>query len=283
LDFHQIFVPLDVNHSLARIETALRALADYTTVIQDTCTRPPSLDTTPGGVYLGSTIQALLQFLDHVGAHHPGKEEEEANYINLEEDEGRILYTGGKIYCFLSGPPLEIGMTTSSETTTPLTDSKMEHHFSGTIGRGGFGGACAPIGKRFDFQSLNSQRAEEDRVLYALDDVEAIPTDSRRRDLDDPNLDRPIPVSSHPFNAGNYFQSLGIDCAQAALGVEIFTLISLYDEEDRLDNYIGIPVLMLLSQYSGGNGPILIPIRRSPESDLEILSNELLARSPWYR
>jgi hypothetical protein len=75
-----------------------------------------------------------------------------------------------------------------------------------------------------------------------------------------------------------YYNELGIRCAEAAMGVEVFVVL---DEQPQ--QYVGVPVLRLLSDRSGGGGPLLLDPSIELHSYWESMQREILARCPWTR
>jgi hypothetical protein len=100
------------------------------------------------------------------------------------------------------------------------------------------------------------------------------------------NGNRSIELPPTKFlNVDEYYQDLGITCAIGAFGVELFALLRTDDcVDENAEKYFGIPLLRLLSDRSGGSGPLLISLdaQIGPDSD-DVLLNEVIARCPWKR
>ena len=177
--------------------------------------------------------------------------------------------------CFLSKAPDEIG-------------NKEVVGKDGRIGRGGSGGACAEVGRRFgaSLSDANEQFHDHDEDP---NDVEAagiqlprknetnIPSENRRQNFE-------LPPTKY-LKVDEYYQDLGITCAISAFGVEIFALCRNDDSKvDKGEIYFGIPLLRLLSDRSGGCGPLLVTFDAHIDSDPnDILLNEVISRCPWKR
>ena len=270
----QIFAPLDGN-GRSYIENALRELADSTISIQQACQRQDT--SADSGVFLGSALQYFLEFIEDT-AYHPGEMQD----MNENDDSpeaikphDKFMYAGGKIMCFLSKAPDEIG-------------HKEVIGQNGRIGRGGSGGACAEVGRRFgaSLSDANEQFHDHDEDP---NDVEAagiqlprknetnIPSENRRQNFE-------LPPTKY-LKVDEYYQDLGITCAISAFGVEIFALCRNDDSKvDKGEIYFGIPLLRLLSDRSGGCGPLLVTFDAHIDSDPnDILLNEVISRCPWKR
>ena len=166
--------------------------------------------------------------------------------------------------CFLASPPAEIG------------PSQPGRKKNGQIGMGGFGGTCAIVGKRFGGNSsIQTQQQNE------YDDPESVIVDAYTKDT---KKDEHILPCTAYTKVDDYFQDLGIQCATAAFGVEIFGLIDEVEEQVK-GVYFGFSLLRLLSDRSGGCGPLLVPLQKELKynKNNDILVKELVARSPWNR
>lgn len=306
LDVDDIYVSLDNEYSRSCVEGALRGLAD-STIFNQACQRNNINFGSSGsnnngvnnvygggGAYFGSTIQYILEFMDEV-AYHPGMYQaprEQLVHDNESSDTNsvencavdRFLYAGGKIMCFLAGPPNEIG-------------SVVSHRPFGRIGTGGFGGSCAEIGRRFsankDVDKKNSTSTISSNPEEFEDDIEAGNMNSkksngrskRKSDKNKNPSDMEIPHMAF-LNVDQYYQSLGIQCAHQALSVEVFGIVS---EEEGI--YLGFPYLRLLSDRSGGSGPLLISLSNNEQVyrdynncfEDDVLTKEVIARSTLTR
>ena len=333
-DLHDVIVPLCSYHK-SHVEAAIRALGDMTTVIGGACQHAGGSQRgirangrSTGSIYLGASVEALLDYLCDGRAFHPDlfdKVERDGRPITtgmLEDwsmdirhgnnvygnddnsDDNRIFrYAGGKIMCFLSGPTLEVG-------------SQMDNS-SGSFGTGGFGGSCAVIGRRFaradaavpyQTDSNDKQQAGDDDF-----DPEAGRTNvtngiqlNLNSDLAKKSTGDAAPKPEHSSatlrDAGIYFNGVGIRCAEAALGVEVFALSNHEPSwsKQRASSAFGLSHLRLLSDRSGGCGPLLVDIGNyndfsssiSCERDgwdnsaggtVGVLLREVSARCPWGR
>jgi len=193
--------------------------------------------------------------------------------------------------CFLAGPPNEIGSGPSG----------------GRIGTGGFGGSCAELGKRFSSNQDASTSATGSYEDFH-DDIEAgnanvnskternkrkPKTGKKKGQKQNASMgDERIPLTAF-FNVDDYYQRLGIQCAQQALSVEIFGLVD-EGQEGGEGAYLGFPYLRLLSDRSGGSGPLLISLSNLKNEqghyesnqqgfDDSILVKEVIARSTLTR
>jgi len=79
-------------------------------------------------------------------------------------------------------------------------------------------------------------------------------------------------------------------CAISAFGVELFALLHEDKDDDSSktgESFIGMPFLRLLSDRSGGCGPLISKLPKHGEQNIninnDVLMNEILARSPWHR
>lgn len=289
MDINDVYVSLESDYTRSCIESALRVLAD-SIILNQACQRNHSNNDNEiyGGVYFGSTIQYILDFLKDV-AYHPGMYHMSKEMLYGNHDDGndghmcsnndamnKLLYAGGKIMCFLAGPPHEIGSFPNS---------------SGRIGTGGFGGTCSEIGKRFDsstwkdsddtYGKIYDNKGDENDIEAGND--AAFHGDGRSASESKSNVDD---TPHTPYsNLDTYYQNLGIECAHAAISVEIFGLID-QDDNNRDRSYLGLPYLRLLSDRSGGNGPLILPLeyREHNMSDSsEILLKEFLGRAAIMR
>jgi hypothetical protein len=260
-----IFVSLDTDVSRACVENVLREIADSSIMIEQACQRENS-NTNPTsvrGVSLGSSIQYFLEFMETVG-YHPG----EMQLQELTEDpspkfaDAKFCYAGGKIMCFLADAPHEIG---------PL-----ELDRRGNIGLGGFGGSCAVPGKRFQ-QNLDEINTSQNQVANE-NDIEAGVRGEISSNANTFNNDQ-LPPTLYK-DVEEFYSFLGTSCGYNAFSVELFAL-SNHENTKGKEKYFGIPLLRLLSDRSGGCGPLIVMYNTDLESDL--LTKELISRSPWSR
>lgn len=320
----QMFVPLETDYGRSCIENAIREIQDSRIAIGQACQRDSGsaggidgglyeeegVDAQveeSSGVYLGSTLQHFLEFMDDV-AYHPGEmtrpktaQEDDYEGQNKQQPCQKFLYAGGKIMCFLSKAPDEIG------------DVVIKGR-NGTLGTGGFGGSCAELGKRFANNGDNNEvgLVSNPKGLDETDPLLDIESGSLEKKSTNgkgnsgigdkatangnatKSFTTPTTLSEDDLallqtkylGVGDYYQDLGKACAMSAFGVEIFALTDSYnDSEKKGESFIGIPFLRLLSDRSGGCGPLISSLPQNGERDSEIytLMNELIARSPWYR
>jgi len=304
LDIEHIYVPLDNAYTRSNVESAIRTLGDCD-ILNQACNRdyndPGTGDNgTGGGVYLGSTIEYILDFIEDVG-YHPGIGSHDPCFEKHNKDAAihKFLYAGGKILCFLAGPPHEIGFLQPSQP-------------QGRTGMGGFGGTCAEIGKRFGNTNHNVTMSHEsnEKHLDNDDDIEAggvhnnnTPKMNRNGKTGTANIEEGSGSSSKTNknhktrmndemnfqattafkNVDEYYQHLGIQCAYDAFSIEIFGLIdeSSSSRDDISGLFIGIPYLRLLSDRSGGSGPLLITLsnrRKCTNNNNDANEEKLLVR-----
>ena len=264
LGIENIYVQLDSDYSRSCIDSAIRLLAD-STVLNQICTQ--SELGIVGETYLGSTIRYILDNFDDV-AYHPGMYQSELTKnvdMDLSADQAvhKFLYAGGKFVCFLAGPPKEIGTTRFDK---------------GRVGSGGFGGYCSELGKRFLESSDQYSRARSDLNEAAVDDIEMCSPSSQRDGPQIYNADDEIPPTAYS-NLDEYYQNLGLDCAYYAHSVELFGLVD--ESLNGEGTHLGFPYLRLLSDRSGGSGPIVISLSQGTQET--ILDKEILARSTLTR
>ena len=327
-DLHDVIVPLCSYHK-SHVEAAIRALGDMTTVIGGAChhdggNRNRNRNNGCTGLYIGASLEALLDYLCDGRAFHPDLLEKterdgrpisarmmddwsinigngHSSYFNDDDDggTGTFRYAGGKIMCFLSGTPSEV-------------DSQM--HCIGTIGTGGFGGSCAEIGRRFGSEDAATivyrddpnddhqvSGNEFDPEVGGTNFTNGIQTnlngDLTKNSNDDARKRRN--KSTRMRDTAFYFNAIGIRCAEAALGVELFVLSNLgppFSKQAVIPGF-GISHLRLLSDRSGGCGPLLVDIWHcnnfsssseggwdsSTGGTVPALLREVSARCPWGR
>ncbi len=285
----QIFASLDDN-GISCIENAIRELADSRNAIQQACGRNyqgssrdgNENDDDSGGVYLGRTLQYFLEFIEDV-AYHPG---DLARFdIEDEESSTMFMYAGGKIMCFLSKAPDEIGDIIIGNR-------------NGRIGNGGFGGSCAEIGKRFTSSVDRGFLMQSDVHLHHSDDIESGAASGPTSNTNQSSVKEPCSVLTDDMlpqtkylGVAEYYHQLGMASAVSAFGVEIFALV--HEDDDEIgastgEPFIGIPFLRLLSDRSGGCGPLISKLSRHEKKSDGIGSedtfmNEVLSRCPWRR
>ena len=310
-DLHDTIVPLCSYHK-SHVDAAIRALGDMTTVIGGACrhrgggygqSSMRSGISAKEGIHLGASLEGLLNYLDDGMAYHPDLLDKSGQLSgssmddwsvnanpDLEQEDGSVFrYAGGKVMCFLSGTPTEIPMHSST-------------NFTGTIGTGGFGGSCAEIGRRFAVEDAGIEN-EASESAFETQDSDFIDPEAGQAERDvelngDPDAHQRRDFGRSGLrNADLYFNGLGVRCAEAALGVELFVLGNFESESER--PYIGLPILRLLSDRSGACGPLLVGIGAYDEYASEVdssncvesssggtvgaLLREVPARCPWGR
>ena len=324
-DLHDVIVPLCSYHK-SHVEAAIRALGDMTTVIGGACHHDGGHQSQirnngRNGMYLGASLEAILDYLGDSRAFHPDlleKTERDGRPITARmmedwainignghdfignedgnENTGTFRYAGGKVMCFLSGAP--------SEIDSQIMDS------AGTIGTGGFGGSCAEIGRRFatgsavrdeyqadqnkDYEAGNDEFDPEAGRLNLTNGIQLnLHSDLTKKSTNGDAQRRQRKKSKTMRDAGFYYNGVGIRCAEAALGVEVFALLS----KQGASSGFGIAHLRLLSDRSGGSGPLLVDIGNfntfslseqggwdnSVGGTVRGLLREVAARSPWGR
>lgn len=282
LDVENIYVPLDSDYSRSCIESAMRVLAD-TTILNQICLRNNHNNKSKvvvGETYLGSTIRYILDYFDEIG-YHPGMYQSELSLGtssissdgNVVEDDNAIqkfLYSGGKMICFLAGPPKEIGTS--------------RNYNVGQIGSGGFGGSCAEVGKRYS-QSKFGPSSSNDVNEGTADDIElgggSHHVKEEKSSSSTTVVEECLPQVAYS-NVDDYYQDLGVDCSYYAHSVEIFGLVneSSMDDGKQHSCYLGFNYLRLLNDRSGGNGPIVVSLSQASN---DILEREVLSRSTLKR
>jgi hypothetical protein len=285
----QIFAPLN-DYGISCIDNAIRELADSRIAIQQACRRNyqggNGDDDDSGGVYLGRTLQYFLEFMEDV-AYHPGDMSRVDIETNPAEASNKFMYAGGKIMCFLSKAPDEIGDITLGDR-------------NGRIGNGGFGGSCAEVGKRFREAGDNRTSTDGGDHAHNPDDIESgavnkpamdAKESSRGTSAHEPTAssDDELPQTKY-LGIDEYYHDLGMACAISAFGVELFALLHEDKDDDSSktgESFIGMPFLRLLSDRSGGCGPLISKLPKHGEQNIninnDVLMNEILARSPWHR
>ncbi len=285
----EIFTPLDSDFSRSCVASALRALEDSSITIGFACHRSRNhgdksqfIERERGGAYVGSTLHYFLDFMKDV-AYHPGEAQMgHSNKWGTADD--KFIYAGGKIMLFLSDAPDEVGKV-----------SMDDQYAGGRIGMGGHGGTCAEIGKRFETVAQNS------RSHFSNDTQEDIEYGGQSGDISGEDVAKETNTSGNSIQAeqipqtkykyiAEYYQEIGKRSALASFAVEVFCL-QYEDEEDNIKKtnkgFIGVPLLRLLSDRSGGSGPIIVAYstreERTEENRVDILMREMDARSPWKR
>lgn len=285
----QIFAPLDGNGRVS-VENALREIADWTITIRQGCQRGDHEHS--GGVCLGRTLQYFLDFMERV-AYQPG----DSQRINQDHDgvsgddsvavgdnfSDKFLFAGGKIFCFLSQAPYEVGNFNISD-------------LNGRAGLGGFGGSCAEIGKRFSADIHENMENRMSEKVQTGKDIEMGGVETQSKSMQGVSrkskrhTTNGLPETRY-LQVDEYYQDIGVASAMGAFAIEIFTFLQSdqdLSEDDEL--YIGIPILRLLSDRSGGCGPLLSILPKLSDNNIygshqndDVILHEVIARSPWKR
>jgi hypothetical protein len=288
-------VPADSLH-LPSIHAAIRSLVDYDPSQHATTQRSYTMS-----MPLGKAVETVLDFMDR--SQHPGSPDVQnstttttaTSFGGAEEEntkvEDEICYAGGKIMAFLGSCPTDL----RGDDWRPLTRKSLPRT---TIGMGGFGGAVQRTAT--DFGGVNggedsngaaatsSTAVDEETGTSAIDASSSLPV-----------LDTDMTPSSlldyyrAPEHVEAYFQELGTQCADAALGVDIFVLVQPQNDDDctscddstELD--VGLPFLRGLSDRSGAPGPLVFPLHQgystpiASNPDIQRLQREVYSRVPW--
>uniref|UniRef100_A0A7S3V825 Uncharacterized protein n=1 Tax=Chaetoceros debilis TaxID=122233 RepID=A0A7S3V825_9STRA len=318
----EIFAPLDSEYSKSCVLSALRGLADSSITIDMACqrshnskkkltsrTKVSSGHGHGGGVCFGSTLEYFLDFMKHVG-YHPGEMNHNNHMLGENIDSGtctsscdlepaqKFIYAGGKIMCFLSGPPDEIGVPTIRKSLK--AESQAEQN--GRIGAGGYGGSCAELGKRFESMKYGgsggggSYLSGNDEPADGDGDVEfgkGLPRKdiSGKGSAEKPSHQDGKIAKTKYLNVTALYEDIGKYSARGAFSTEIFALLPKLendesDTEHLPEQYVGIPFLRLLSDRSGGAGPLVLTYPLGPstsDDEDDILANEVISRSPLNR
>lgn len=290
-------VPADSLH-LPNIHAAIRSLVDYDPSQLATNQRDYTMS-----MPLGKTIEAVLDYMDR--GQHPCQAgtSTTASFVGEGDDAGddRLFYAGGKIMTFLASCPTDL----RGEDWRPLTRTSMPKT---TVGFGGFGGAV-----------LRTQPMAGE--IAATNTEESGPATTSTRALDEeigmgPNMnnddDGMVETDMTPASLGDYyrapehveayFQELGAQCAESALGVDVFVLVEphdgdgcplsvggsgSFDYDDNMELDVGLPFLRELADRSGAPGPLVFPLHQGPRTaiknnpDIQRLRREMRARVPW--
>lgn len=256
LELSQVYVPFTPEKK-RNIEIVLRALQDPL-VVNSACRR--SVEDRDVSPEIGKAISSILDFVEYGGGMHPG--------MTPSYDESDFPYdfeyAGGKIMVFLPQAPGEIVQSEGGG------DLIVEN--GGSIGQGGFGGACAQVGKRFQSSFKGCPEEEEHQINSEF-------------------LDYFFVEKAH---VAEYFVNIGDRAAGLAFGIEIFALDEQTDsnEEDiTVSKSFGIPLLAILSKRSGGCGPLMTSFSSLDQDENGLgeggtfagLCKEVLARCPWGR
>jgi hypothetical protein len=285
-------VPADSLH-LPNILAAIRSLVDY----------DPSQLTTTQQAYtlsmpLGKAIESILDFMDK--ARHPGQANLKSGNPSKDATsslEDQILYAGGKIMTFLASCPTDL----RGEDWRPLTRKSQPRT---TVGLGGFGGAVqrnVPMTNN-NGSAANGHHYENDEPVNITSDEEAGYRKSANGDSKAATLDTDMTPESlldyyrAPEHVEAYLSELGTQCAESALGVDIFVLVQCQDDyagtfggvsDDTVELDVGLPFLRGLTDRSGAPGPLIFPLHQGyatpigSNPDMQRLRREVYARVPW--
>ena len=270
-------VPADSLHK-PNIHAAIRSLVDY----------DPSAHATTQSAYtmsmpLGTAIETILDYMDR--ARHPGAHPSPDNTHQDFEDE--IYYAGGKIMTFLASCPTDL----RGDDWRPLTRKNLPRT---SIGLGGFGGA---VQRNISGTGFGDDASTTPTVASSSFDEEiGMPTangSSASAAVQDTDMTPSSLLDYYraPEHVESYFSELGTQCAEAALGVDIFVLVKqqetdgYYDDSAELD--VGLPFLRGLADRSGAPGPLVFPLHEGYDTpitespDIDRLKKEVFARVPW--
>ena len=274
-----------------------------------------------------------MDYLEDSGAAHPGgrsgfRSGRGPAPVTAGPNGGSFPYAGGKVMCFLSGPTAEFAAGTSS------SGGGDRCYGTGVIGAGGFGGTCAEVGLRYGYIGGEGGVGEPQRERGRARSADAFDPESGLvfdqageggTGVDGAEDDRKnrsggggaddgtfaVDPPARPDTAA-YLQSVGIRCAESALGVEIFFLLNDAAGGGLVSSRggggrsprLGLSFLRLLSDRSGGNGPLLVDLsaggddRREEEPEIGVrdggsedwvggtvpsLIREVKYRCPWGR
>ena len=257
---------------------------DITTSIENPEENPEQED--PIVPHLALTLQVLLNYLEH--GHHPGDVTSSSSspavsssssygYAteNMYDGDNSMCYAGGKIMVFLPQAPMEIGEVVVEN--------------GGHVGTGGFGGACSRVGQRFSSATdeHNESNTYHNKAQLIEEEEEEIMNEFINYFLREKS------------DVADWYCEIGAKAASLAMGIEIFGIQSI--ENSFNSKSFGFPLLRLLSDRSGGCGPLLICLQ---ESDMDVskdfledshsylngdggtmaaLLKEVQARCPWER
>jgi len=283
LDIDRIFVPLKSKTSRLYIEKALDMLADSAISRSlEYCQNMKDSIREESNSYLGESIHAILKFLGDVNAYHPGMKICMSDEDFVPSDIDKFMYAGGKIMCFLAGPPIEL----QPESAVSLK------RYRGKVGMGGFGGCCTQIGKRF-----SSETADEEEILGGYKAYYRNGNETRvDQSMIGDNINGDILTLNQKSELNNpleyntaldiYFDNLSTRCGRAALALEIFAIV-----DDG--TFAGLPFMRFLTEKTGGLGPLVISLSQHKCDSLNktnyntlaasILCKEVFTRSPWVR
>jgi len=262
----------------SHIEAVLRALED-SLVLNAACRPHWSTAKTkePKIPNLGQVLHYLFNYLEC--GLHPG----DLTSPNVPSDpiqEYRMCYAGGKVMVFLPQAPLEIGDVVVENGTF--------------VGTGGFGGSCARVGRRY---AANIER-EHSQYLDGSQNGNGVESDTKVEEIekeeDQINAEFIDYFFTEKKDIADWYVDLGSRAANLAMGIEIFAI---QEEENFLKTKsFGFPLLKLLSDKSGGCGPLLLCLKgESNVYDRDVLESfgdngttatlfrEVQARCPWER
>lgn len=269
IDWNHCYVSCTPQH-LPNIESVLRALED--SLVLNSAIRPHGYHSTSSQKLhtpnLGNVLHHLLYYFEACG-RHPGDGTTSAfsSSDHPVQEESSFYFAGGKIMIFLPQAPSEIGEVVVEN--------------GGYVGTGGYGGSCARVGQRFS--SIPSEADEKDLAEKEEEQIMAEFMDYFLREKAD---------------VADWYWDLGGRAAGLAMGIELFGIQS---EENTLETKsFGFPLMKLLSERSGGCGPLIFCLNQEGDSNenkfdkeetkeegdsgtLMALFNEVEARCPWNR
>ena len=291
-------VPADSLH-LPNLHAAIRSLVDYDPSQLATTQRAYTMS-----MPLGTSIETILDFMDQ--AQHPGAVASKSSTANDDDTtnplEDQLWYAGGKIMTFLASCPTDL----RGEDWRPLTQKSLPRT---TVGLGGFGGAVQKTAPTASYDSNGGTSFDTTTSASGASsflDEEKGGTVSNGSSSAIEILDTDMTPSSlldyyrAPEHVEAYFSELGSQCAEAALGVDIFVMVQPKEDEGAFGSSsdygnssgdaeldVGLPFLRGLADRSGAPGPLVFPLHQgysTPISDnpnIQRLKREVCARVPW--
>jgi len=313
-----------------QLEAAFRSLAGY---------RPSSSSSVADEtrMALGWTIELVLLALETYG--HPAGQRASAGMDASERSSAAaaaaefplLSYAGGKITCLLGGsyPPADAAPTPSSKRRRRSSSTRRHENggdnsnsshtaTSASVGAGGFGGRMSNPGERFVLDAAyldddgivrsasssssssdgeNSSNANGDAEAGASAEGDKRYTKEEGQDLTPENLQEHFRPEFPEVIS--YFDELGRQCAQAALGVDLLCLVDNGGGIEDRGDAVGLALFGNIAHKSGAPGPLLFDISagsnhtgRRPQQRKDELSprtssvvsrlrREFMSRTPW--
>uniref|UniRef100_A0A7S1YB12 Uncharacterized protein n=1 Tax=Grammatophora oceanica TaxID=210454 RepID=A0A7S1YB12_9STRA len=103
-----------------------------------------------------------------------------------------------------------------------------------------------------------------------------IPGDLHPEHLNDMYPHRMADDDNDDIDIVEYFEDLGCQAGEAALGVDVFVIVEAHDMLREKNVPYGLPFLKLLAERSGSAGPVLLRTDR-----MDQLTQEMMCRVPW--